>query len=643
MKTIYNTLYRTFKNSIKNGGKDTALNYFGCKINYSTVLKNIEILADALVTDGIKKGDIVSVCTVGTPEFVYLLFALNKIGAIPSMIYPTATEKDIRESIVRTESKRIFVIEDTEVCKKIKKATEGIDINIVTIPPTNSLIAPIRFIAQAKNFCDKHSVDNEVFKGMNNVKKYNQYIKNRSCKSNEVPYSKDQIAILHPTGGSTGPSKEVMVTNENVNALVDNYEISGLTFKPGEVVLDVLVPFVAYGSALLYKSLVEGAEVVQIPLFKPEELAKNFKKYKPTHFSGVPTYFESLFDDPKFKDEIMDYCVTMAAGGDGIKTSSHERINSLLKQHKCACENLLIGYGLTENYTTVTTNLNDSYHLGTIGVPLGDNEVIIYDTKTGKAVEDGLSGEICVSGRTVTKGYYKNEAETNKTFIKHDNGKIYLHTGDLGHFINVDGKRFLVFDGRIKDIIIRSGYKIYPSIVEDEIMNNEYVEECCVVPVYDQIDKHAPKVHVVLKDNVDPKDAINSINDMYDQNKENHFPEYHKPVAIKPRDSMPLTKMLKINRLALRIEDIILNHPFVKEANITVNESSKYDYTFDVLVNDGIKVKPEIIERELIKYCFEKFEEEKMKVKSIKLNVKTFKEYSDKDLVMKENQKVKSM
>ena len=96
MKTIYNTLYRTFKNSIKNGGKDTALNYFGCKINYSTVLKNIEILADALVTDGIKKGDIVSVCTVGTPEFVYLLFALNKIGAIPSMIYPTATEKDIR-------------------------------------------------------------------------------------------------------------------------------------------------------------------------------------------------------------------------------------------------------------------------------------------------------------------------------------------------------------------------------------------------------------------------------------------------------------------------------------------------------------------------------------------------------------------
>lgn len=643
MENIKKSLYDTFKETYKRWENNIAINYFDNKISYKKLNENIEKLANALVSNGVKKGDIVSVCTVGTPEFVYLLFALNKIGAIPSMIYPTATEKEIEESIKRTDSKTLFVIEDMEVCKKIKKATKNIDIQTIVIPPTNSILAPLNLAVEVKNFFNKHSVKNEVLKNQKNVINYNKYIKNQKIKSERVSYEENRVAILHPTGGSTGPSKEVMITNENVNALVDNYQMSGLTFKPGEVVLDVLVPFVAYGSALLYKTLIEGATLVQIPVFNPKELGKNFKKYKPNHFSGVPTYFESLMEDPIMKDEIMKYCFTLAAGGDGILREPHERINSFLAQHKSTCDKLLIGYGMTENYTTITTNLCNSYMLDTVGVPLGDNEVVIYDTATGKKLQDGEVGEICVSGRTVAKGYYKNEEETKKTFVKHNNGKVYLHTGDLGHFIEEDGKKFLVFDGRIKNMIVRSGYKVYPSIVENEIMTNENVKDCCVVSTYDKIDKHAPKAHVILKEGSNEEVAKKMIFEMYNQSNDNHFPEYHKPVDIKVRESMPLTKMRKINRLALRIEDIILNHPFVKEANITVNETSEYDYTFDVLINDGIKVKPEIIESELVKYCFERFEEEKMNVKSIKLNIIAFKEYTDKDSIIKDNQKVKSM
>ncbi len=629
MENIKKSLYDTFMESYKNWENNIAINYFGNKISYKKLNENIEKLTNALVSNGVKKGDIVSVCTVGTPEFVYLLFALNKIGVIPSMIYPTATEKEIEESIKRTNSKTLFVIEDMEVCKKIKKATKNIDIKTVVIPPTNSLIAPLNLAIGVKDFFNKHSVKNEVLKNQKNVIKYNKYLKNQKIKSEKVAYEENSVAILHPTGGSTGPSKEVMITNENVNALVDNYQMSGLTFKPGEVVLDVLVPFVAYGSALLYKTLIEGATLVQIPVFNPKELGKNFKKYKPNHFSGVPTYFESLMEDPIMKDEMMEYCFTLAAGGDGILREPHERINSFLAQHKSACDKLLIGYGMTENYTTIATNLRDSYMLDTVGVPLGDNEVVIYDTVTGKKLQDGEVGEICVSGRTVAKGYYKNEEETKKTFVKHNNGKIYLHTGDLGHFIEEDGKKFLVFDGRIKNMIVRSGYKVYPSIVENEIMTNENVKDCCVVSTYDKIDKHAPKAHVILKEGSNEEVAKKMIFEMYNQNNDNHFPEYHKPVDIKVRESMPLTKMRKVNRLVLGIEDIISSHPYVNEANVTVNEDTNVDYTFDVLVSPMININLDDINSELMSYCLNRFEEEKIRPGSIKFNMILSNNYSD--------------
>lgn len=644
MESIEKTLYEVFKENYKNWENAVAINYFENKISYNEVNKNIEKLSDALVSNGIKKGDIVSVCSVGTPEFVYLLFALNKIGAIPSMIYPIATEKEIKDSIKRTNSKFLFVVEDDEVCKKIKKIINDLNIKTILISPTNSLMAPIKLAVDIKDFFKKHNIKKNVFNGNENVVKYNDFLKKRNIKSLKEPYEKNRVAILHPTGGSTGPSKEVMITNENVNALVDNYEISGLTFKPGEKVLDVLYPFVAYGSALLYKTLVEGATLIQIPQFKIEELAKNFKKYKPNHFSGVPTYFETLINEPIMKDEIMDYCITMAAGGDGILSEPHERINSFLKQHKSSCDKLLIGYGMTENYTTIATNLKDSYMLDTVGVPIGDNEVIIYDSKKNINLPIGEIGEICVNGRTVAKGYYKNEEETKNTFVKHDNGKIYLHTGDLGHFIENNGKNFLVFDGRIKNMIVRSGFKIYPSIVENEIMSNENVKDCCVVATYDKIDKHAPKAHVILKDSVNNELSKNMIYEMYNQNNEKHFPEYHKPVDIKIRTSMPLTKMKKINRLALMVEDIISSYPKVLEANIAINEKNDVDYTFDVFISPEV-TNVDDFNAELKIFCTNRFKEERINVGNIEFNTKILSCYEDRDikLINKSNAKVKEM
>ncbi len=629
------TMYRAFKDSLSDKRKKkTAINYFDTKISYKKLDDGIEALADALTSHGVKKGDVISACTVGTPEIAKLILAANKIGAITSMIYPTATAGEIKEIIDRTNSKLLFVIEDEKICNKINTIDSDID-TIVTIPPTNSLLAPIRLAVKSKEFFQKHKAK-DVFNSEKNVIRYNEFAKKgKNTKSTEVPFEKERIALLHPTGGSTGPCKNVMITNENVNGLVLNYQESGLPFKEGEVVLDVLVPFVAYGSAMLYKSLIEGAEIVQVPLFDPKKLASQFIKYKPTHFSGVPTYFESIFNDPKIKNHTMEYCKTLAAGGDGILTKTHERINSLLEQHKSACNVLLIGYGLTENYTTVTTNLLGSYELGTVGVPLGNNHVIVV-SEDNKELKDGETGQICVSGRTVAKGYYKNEEETKKTFVKHDDGKIYLHTGDLGHFIEKDGKRFLVYDGRIKNLIIRSGYKIYPQNVEEELLTNNIVKDCTIVPVYDELDKHAPKAHVILKENIDREIAKQSLLSMYDEDKGGKFPEYHKPVDIKFRDSLPLTKMRKVNRQALQIEDIISMHPYVKNCDVFTDVNSTVDYTFNIELQWDLELDEEEALNEIKKYCYKRFEEEKIKVKNIEFIIEKNKKYVDSDVLLKE-------
>lgn len=585
------TMYQRLIESSKERLGLNAIDYFGNKISYEKLIKNIDDVAYGLVSKlNIKKGDRIAFCCVNSPEFIYLLYALNKIGAIPCMIYPTAPIDEIKYSLKLLEPKFIAVTENRMICDKINQANSDLNLDVLPLSPSRSLPKNVKTIynvheALERRVKGKYTKDDylDIEKLFNNGNVVND------LKAVDLEFGAP--AIMHPTGGTTGGKpKFTMIGNENAEGLLRNFELENIVFSPGQKNLDVLVPFVAYGSANLHKGLVEGTEIVIVPVFDQKKLPSYFKKNDINIFSGVPSYYIPLLESKKLKNKDLSCATMYAAGGDSMTLEENERINSLLRQHNSHTK-LLFGLGMTENYTTLATNTYDSYLEGTVGVPIGKNTIKIVKPGTEEEVKDGEQGEIIINGPSVALGYYKNEKQTEETFKKHSDGKIWLHTGDCGEkelgITDKNGRSFIFFKGRYKDMIPRSGYKIFTCDIENEISTNPAIEKCSVVSVPDKIDNHAPKAHVSLKEEYKGREdeIFKQIIASYDESKMDSFQAYHCPVAIKFRDYFPLTKVRKINKQALQIEDIVSSYDAVLDCNISLLESG--EYKLDIKLKDG--------------------------------------------------------
>lgn len=607
------TMYQRLVNSSKDRLNINAINYFGTKISYGTLIKNIDDVAYGLVNKlNIKKGDRVAFCCVNSPEFIYILYALNKIGAIPCMIYPTAPIDEIKYSLELLNPKLVVATQNRMICDKINIANKDLNIDVLPLSPSRSLPKNLKILYEVNEGLErkmKGKYTNDKYLDINKL--FGNGVQSEKIKA--VQLELGTPAIMHPTGGTTGGMpKFTMIGNENAEGLLRNFELENIVFKEGQTNLDVLVPFVAYGSANLHKGLVEGTELIIVPVFDQKKLPSFFKKYDINIFSGVPSYYIPLLESKKLKYKDLSCATMYAAGGDSMTLEENQRINSLLEQHKSQTK-LLFGLGMTENYTTLATNTYDSYLEGSVGVPIGDNRIKIVEPGTENELPDGEQGEIIISGPSVALGYYKNEKQTKETFKLHSDGQVWLHTGDSGMkkpgIVDKNGRSFIFFMGRYKDMIPRSGYKIFTCDIENEISTNEAIEKCSVVSVQDKIDNHAPKAHVILKEEYKghEEEIFNQIISSYDEGKMNSFQAYHCPVAIKFRDEFPLTKVRKINKQALQIEDIVSSYKAVSNCNISLLETGEYKLSIDL--KDGYD--------DTIKYALEKFLIDTMNIEGI--------------------------
>lgn len=623
------TMYERLKESSKNRKNLVAIDYYGNKISYGDLLKNIDDVAYGFKEKrGIKKGDRVAFCVVNSPEFIYSLYALNKIGAIPCMMYPTAPIDELKYSLELLEPNLIVATENRMICDKINIANKNLNIDVLSLSPADSLPKAVKTFYKINDYFD--------------VKKHGEYTKrdylkisdfmgnvNKAQTLSSSGFEKGQCVLMHPTGGTTGGKpKYTMIGNETAEGLLHNFEKDNIVFSPGETNLDVLVPFVAYGSANLHKALVEGTMVIIVPVFAQEKLPSYFKKYDVNIFSGVPGYFEPLLTDKRMKNKDLSCATMYGAGGDSMTLEENQRVNSLLAQHKSHTK-LLFGLGMTENYTTLATNTYDCYLEGSVGVPIGDNVIKIVKPGTEIELPDGEVGEIIINGPSVALGYYKDPEQTAKTFRKHSDGKIWLHTGDSGMkkpgVVSKDGRSFIFFKGRYKDMIPRSGYKIFTCDIENEISSNPAIEKCSVVSVQDKVDNHAPKAHVVLKPEFKGREeeVFNQIVETYDESQIGSYQSYHCPVSIKFRDSFPLTKVRKVNKQALQIEDIISSHYVVSDCNIELLETGEYKLNIKLKIDWDLGIK-----EDLEQYLENIMEEEGIPSKNFVFDFSDYKGYS---------------
>lgn len=366
-----------------------------------------------------------------------------------------------------------------------------------------------------------------------------------------VPYEENVCCIIVHTGGTTGNPKGVMLSNENINALVVQSILTGIDMKREHTWLDIMPPFIAYGIGMgLHLPLIIGMKTILIPQFDAKKFDELLLKHKPIHMVGVPSYWGTIINSKKFKGEDLSYIIAPTVGGDSMDTELEKMSNEFLKAHGCSYK-ITKGYGMTEVSAGVAGTVDENNEIGSVGIPFVKTIISIFDPETGEELPYNKHGEICITGPNVMLGYYNNKEATNDIMKKHNDGKMWIHSGDIG-YMNENGSIFVV--DRMKKMIIRyDGFKIFPSFIEKVVSTHAAVVSCCAVGIRDEEHSQGklPRVHIVLKDEcVEQEEQIKQ--ELIKLCKE-ELPEYAQPIEYRFCKELPLTPIGKIDYRALEI------------------------------------------------------------------------------------------
>lgn len=536
--TIYEYLWENNKNHLD----DTALVYFDRKITYRELFGNINRTAKAFKAYGVKRGDVVVMTTVTTPETIYAFYALNLLGAIANMVDPRTSKAGITDFINEVNAQLVLTIE--VAYPKIIKAIEGTQANnIIVVSPADSLSPIKRFAYNISN--KKQQLSNKGTRWCDFINAAND------VQFDVVPYEKNTCCAMVHTGGTTGMPKSVMLSNDNLNVMAMQYAKLGVEVSRKQKFLNIMPPFIAYGIVLgIHMPLCLGLDDVLIPQLDPKKFPVLIKRYKPAHLAGVPMHYEQLRISPKIANLDLSFFQMTGCGGDGMAEGFEETINKFLHEHNCKYP-ITKGYGMTEISSAATTNKLDLNKLGSVGIPHLKTTVAIFEVGTDNELAYGEDGEVCMHAPTMMLGYYNNPTEEEKVLLKHRDGKVWIHSGDIGH---MDSDGFLFINGRLKRMIIRpDGHNVWPSQIENIILRFPNVKECSVVglPNPENQNGKIPTAFIVLEDNEISKDAFVQNLDAFCRE---HLPERDCALAYRFIDALPLTSIGKVDYRVLEKE-----------------------------------------------------------------------------------------
>ena len=353
-------------------------------------------------------------------------------------------------------------------------------------------------------------------------------------------YGKDTPAVIIHSGGTSGKPKNVVIQNRAfiLGALQEKISLKRLV--PGDCCLAIMPNFHGFGlSVCMHTPLALGCYTILIPQFDSKKFDIMFKKKKPSCVLGVPTLFEALISNTNVKKLDLSNLKYVISGGDILSKSLEDRVNKYLKEHNSKAH-ITQGYGLSESLAAVCLASDDVNKSGSVGIPLAGNQIKIIDSATRETKEYGEVGEICIHSKAFMKGYLNEESETNTALQIHKDGHIWLHTGDLGY---MDSDGFVFYKGRIKRMIITSGYNVYPSHIEEVIESHESVLQCSVVGVPHPYKQEVPKAFIVLNSgyfSILVKDEIKE----YCKKK---LAKYMIPAEFVFRKRLPKTKLGKVD------------------------------------------------------------------------------------------------
>jgi long-chain acyl-CoA synthetase len=471
--TIPEVLTRTAKKFPKN----VALIFMGTQITYEELDSLVNRFAKALLALGVKKGDKVSMILPNIPQIVIADYACFRIGAVTVMNNPLYTEHELSYQLNDSDSTVAVMLDMMfPIGKKLQEKTTAKKIILCSL--SDYLPAPLKPMFPPADV----PVQEGVYRFMDLLNaETDTPVKN-------TPAWDDLGALIY-TGGTTGISKGVMLSHANISCNTQQFRSWFPVGKDGEERMLAIYPFFhAAGWTGMHNTCVYAGWVdILVPRPEPGQILDLIEKFKPTLLPGVSTIFVALLNNEKFLKMDLSFVKGYLTGAAPMAVDT---IENLKKVRNVPLINV---YGLTEITPMGTaTPWGRKEKPETVGVPLPSTDLKIVDLETGKKdLKIGETGEICFKGPQVMVGYYKKPEET--ALVLEDG---WLKTGDVG-FLDEDG--YLTIVDRKKDVIIASGFNIYPKEIDELLMTHPKILEVCTVGIPDAYRGETVKVFVVAK------------------------------------------------------------------------------------------------------------------------------------------------
>ena len=519
-------------------------NFFGKTLTYHDIGQLAGRTAAGLQRLGVGKGSKVGLLLPNSPTYLIYYYGILKAGGIVVNYNPLYTLEELSFQLKDSQTELLVTLDLKVLFDKVEALLQAGALPRAILASFPALLPGAKSVLfklfKSKELArpDKSAVAHKIL--------FDADVTDNAGDFRAIGIDPgSDVAVLQYTGGTTGTPKGAMLTHANISINCQQGAAWAVNLERGRERALAALPFfhVFAMTAVMNFAVSEGAELVIMPRFLLEDALKLIDKTKPTVMPGVPTMFTAILNHPRLKSfdlSSLKYCLS---GGAPLPVELKQRFEKLT-----GCK-MVEGYGLTEASPSVTCNpVEGAVKEGSIGQPLPGTVVSLRDlADPNKEVPLGEKGEICVKGPQVMRGYWQKPEDTSNQFVDD-----FLRTGDVG-VMDEDGFIFIV--DRIKDLIICSGYNVYPRRIEEAIYQHPAVEEVTVIGIKDAYRGEAPKAFIKLKL------AATATADDLRRHLETKLSKIEMPAEIEFRDALPKTIIGKLSKKELKAEEARRSKP----------------------------------------------------------------------------------
>ena len=540
------SMYDMLKSVADKYPNNIAMDFMGRSTTYKQLIEQVERCAKALKTIGIRENDCVTIAMPNCPQAIAMFYAINMVGGIANMVHPLSSEKEIEFYL--NESNSVTVITLDQFYHKIEAIRNNTRIvNVIIASIRDELSQPLKtgYMLTEGRKIRKIPDDAPVIR-------WQKFLNlSKSCFWRyKVERKPEDPAVILYSGGTTGTTKGIVLTNLNFNALSQQVIATNPMFRPGDRMLAAMPIFHGFGLGVcIHTMLTQGGRCVLVPRFTAKSYSKLITKYKCNFIAGVPTLYEALLRLPNMEKADLSSLKGVFSGGDSLTIELKKKFDKFLYDHKAVIQ-IREGYGTTECVTASCLTPPTMHREGSIGLPFPDTYYKIVTPGTDEELPYGEEGEILLAGPTVMREYLHHPEETAQTLRKHADGLTWVYTGDLG-VMDADG--FVYFRGRRKRMIITSGYNVYPAQIENILEAHEAVQRSCVIGVPDSYKMQKVKAFVMLKPGFP---ATEETKQSILAHCRKNIAKYAMPYDIEFRENLPTTLVGKVAYRVLEDEEL---------------------------------------------------------------------------------------